>query len=96
MKNHGLEDTYIGESKSDKEQHLYYYQDGKIVSGFAYCFRKVTRSNLRLREFIFDLQKPEIKVLKRGAMRDGTHDYESPYLSGCRLTVKGIGLHDAF
>ena len=91
-KNHGLGDTYIEVNLT--EQHLYYYQDGKIIVDSPIVSGRMTRSRFTPPGVYFLTYKTRDKVLRGQPLPDGTPSYESP-VSFWMPFNGGIGLHDA-
>lgn len=91
-KNNGLGDTYIEVNLT--EQHLYYYQDGKIVVESPIVSGTMVSSRYTPPGVYFLTYKMRDKVLRGRPLPDGTPSYESP-VSFWMPFNGGIGLHDA-
>lgn len=91
-KNHGLGTTYIEVNLT--EQHLYYYQKGKVVLDSPFVSGTMIRSRFTPPGVYFLSYKQRNRVLRGEKKPDGTYTYESP-VSYWMPFNGGIGLHDA-
>ncbi|MBS6195396.1 MAG: L,D-transpeptidase/peptidoglycan binding protein [Clostridiales bacterium] len=90
--NNGLGNTYIEVNLT--EQHLYYYQDGKVVLDSPLVSGRMTRSRYTPPGVYFLTYKQRDKVLRGAKRADGSYSYESPVDFWMPFNG-GIGLHDA-
>lgn len=90
--NHGIGTTYIEVNLS--EQHLYYYQDGKVVLDTPIVSGKMTRDRYTPAGVFFLTFKQRDAVLRGQPKPEGGYTYESPVAYWMPFNG-GIGLHDA-
>lgn len=90
--NNGLGDTYIEVNLT--EQHLYYYQKGKVVMDTPIVSGRMTRDRFTPPGVYFLTYKTTDRILRGAPGPDGQPSYES-HVNFWMPFNGGIGLHDA-
>lgn len=90
--NNGLGDTYIEVNLT--EQHLYYYQKGKVVMDTDIVSGRMTRDRFTPPGVFFLTYKTKDRILRGAPGPDGQPSYQS-HVNFWMPFNGGIGLHDA-